>query len=70
MAEAARRSFMVGFGGFGTADFFAGSVRSSLTVSGGRPSFFLRFFSSGFGVREGFVRPISAALTFHGSVIP
>jgi len=61
---------MVGFGGFGTADSFVGGIRSSLTVSGGRPSFFLRFFSPGFDAREGFVRPIAAAFAFHGSGAP
>jgi hypothetical protein len=51
--------------------FFFGSLRrSSLIVSGGRPSFFLRFLASGFGARVGFVRPIAAALAFHGSAAP
>jgi hypothetical protein len=59
----------VGFGNLET-DFFVGAPRSSLLVSGGRPSFFLRCFSAGLGAQEGLVRPISAAFTFHGSRIP
>ena len=47
-----------------------GFPRSSLTVSGGRPSFFLRCLSDGFGARVGFVRPITAALAFQGSAAP
>jgi hypothetical protein len=39
-------------------------------VSGGRPSFFLRCLSAGFGALVGFVRPIAAAFTFHGSATP
>ena len=48
----------------------AGLSSSSLTVSGGRPSFFWHFFSSGLSAQVGFVRPIAAAFAFHGSGAP
>lgn len=40
--------------------------RSSFLVSGGRPSFFLRFCVAASGARDGFVRPICAAVACHG----
>ena len=44
--------------------------RSSREVSGGLPSFFFLRFSSGFGAREGFDRPICCMIGFHGSDWP
>ena len=44
--------------------------KSSFTVSGGRPSFFLLFLTVIFGARDGLVRPIRSRTLFHRSACP